>query len=79
MTGQGVPRQRAKGLMWLTLAREASTDAAKDRWIVSLYDEAFAAATRATASSRSPCWSSTSSRVGNAGARPLDRHGRPGS
>ena len=24
MTGQGVPRQRAKGLMWLTLAREAA-------------------------------------------------------
>ena len=44
MTGQGVPRQRAKGLMWLTLAREASTDGAKDRWIVSLYDDAFTAA-----------------------------------
>ena len=44
MTGQGVPRQRAKGLMWLTLAREASTDASKDRWIVSLYDDAFTAA-----------------------------------
>ena len=44
MTGQGVPRQRSKGLMWLTLAREASTDGAKDQWIVSLYDEAFAAA-----------------------------------
>ena len=45
MTGQGVPRQRAKGLMWLTLAREASTDACQgplDR--VELYDDAFAAA-----------------------------------
>jgi len=44
MTGQGVPRQRAKGLMWLTLAREASTDTVKDQWIVSLYEEAFTAA-----------------------------------
>jgi uncharacterized protein len=43
INGQGVPRQKAKGLMWLTLAREASTDAAKDQWIVTLYDEAFAA------------------------------------
>lgn len=43
ITGQGVPRQRAKGLMWLTLAREASTDSVKDQWIVALYDEAFAA------------------------------------
>jgi hypothetical protein len=44
MTGQGVPRQRAKGLMWLTLAREASTDSVKDQWITSLYKDAFAAA-----------------------------------
>jgi len=44
MTGQGVPRQRAKGLMWLTLAREASTDGAKDQWIVDLYQDAFTAA-----------------------------------
>jgi len=43
ITGQGVPRQRAKGLMWLTLAREGSSDAAKDRWIETLYEEAFAA------------------------------------
>jgi uncharacterized protein len=43
INGQGVPRQRAKGLMWLTLAREASADASKDQWIVSLYDQAFAA------------------------------------
>jgi len=40
ITGQGVPRQRARGLMWLTLAREAS-DPAKDQWIVKLYDDAF--------------------------------------
>ena len=41
ITGNGVPRQRAKGLMWLTLARE-SMDPAKDQWIGKLYDEAFA-------------------------------------
>jgi uncharacterized protein len=41
INGQGVPRQRAKGLMWLTLAREAS-DSKKDIWIATLYEEAFA-------------------------------------
>lgn len=40
MTGQGVPRQRARGLMWLTLARE-SIDPSKDQWVVKLYDDAF--------------------------------------
>lgn len=44
INGQGVPRQRAKGLMWLTLAREASVDSTKDKWIEKLYEEAFAAA-----------------------------------
>ncbi|RDI61097.1 hypothetical protein DES45_102492 [Microvirga subterranea] len=44
ITGQGVPRQRAKGLMWLTLAREGSADPVKDQWIEALYDEAFATA-----------------------------------
>lgn len=43
INGQGVPRQRAKGLMWLTLAREASLDSTKDKWIEKLYEEAFAA------------------------------------
>ena len=43
MNGQGAPRQRAKGLMWLTLAREAA-DPVKDQWISQLYDQAFAAA-----------------------------------
>ncbi len=41
--GEGVPRQRALGLMWLTLARDAS-DPARDQWIAKLYDRAFAAA-----------------------------------
>jgi uncharacterized protein len=41
VTGQGVLQQRARGLMWLILAREAA-DPAKDRWIVDLYENAFA-------------------------------------
>ena len=41
----GVQRQRARGLMWLTLARESALDAAKDKWIVDLYDKAVGTAT----------------------------------
>lgn len=41
---EGIPRQAARGLMWLTLARDAAA-ASDDRWIVRLYDDAFAAAT----------------------------------
>lgn len=41
--GDGVPRQGARGLMWLTLAREAA-DPEKDAWIIELHDKAFAAA-----------------------------------
>ena len=33
--------QRAMGLMWLTLAREAAADSEKEKWIVDLYDEAL--------------------------------------
>jgi TPR repeat protein len=43
-TGQGVPRQRAKGLMWLTLAREAAAETPQDNWIVDLYKKDSAAA-----------------------------------
>ncbi len=44
-TGQaGVVRQRARGLMWLTLARDAATEAKKDEWIIELYDTAIKAA-----------------------------------
>ncbi|MBS7540351.1 sel1 repeat family protein [Ancylobacter lacus] len=39
----GVPRQAARGLMWLTLARDAAAGG-DDKWIVDLYDEAFSAA-----------------------------------
>ncbi len=34
---QGIPRQRALGFMWLTLARQAAASA-KDRWISELYE-----------------------------------------
>ncbi|MFG1299159.1 tetratricopeptide repeat protein [Xanthobacter sp. V3C-3] len=40
----GVPRQGARGLMWLTLARDAATRP-EDRWVVALHEAAFADAT----------------------------------
>jgi hypothetical protein len=42
ISGQGVPRQRARGLMWLTLAREAANPT-KDPWVSELYEKAVAA------------------------------------
>ena len=44
---EGVNRQRAMGLMYLTLAREAVVDHKKDRWIVDLHDNAVGAASDA--------------------------------
>src|SRR2546430_3388585 len=41
---EGVRPQRARGLMWLTLAREAAIDSKKDQWIIDLYDKAVASA-----------------------------------
>ena len=41
---EGVQPQRARGLMWLTLAREAAIDSKKDKWIIDLYDRAVASA-----------------------------------
>ena len=41
---EGVARQRAQGLMFLTLARESATDPAADHWIVDLYEKAMSAA-----------------------------------
>jgi TPR repeat protein len=41
---EGVRPQRACGLMWLTLAREAAIDSKKDKWIIDLYDKAVATA-----------------------------------
>jgi len=40
VNGEGVPRQPARGLMWLTLARDAA-DPVKDRWILTLYQKAL--------------------------------------
>lgn len=40
----GVQPQRARGLMWLTLAREAANDSKNDKWIIDLYDKAVASA-----------------------------------
>lgn len=48
--GDTVPRQAARGLMWLTLARDAAS--AQETWIVELHDQAFKEASdqdRATA------------------------------
>jgi uncharacterized protein len=40
--GQKVPRQAARGLMWLTLGRDcAGTAGAEETWIKPLYDNAF--------------------------------------
>jgi hypothetical protein len=39
-TGQNMPRQAARGLMWLTLARDSAR--ANDAWINKLYDNAMA-------------------------------------
>ena len=41
--GDGLPRQRARGLMWLTIAKNAA-HGAKDQWMADLYDKDFAAA-----------------------------------
>jgi exopolysaccharide production negative regulator len=41
--GEHVPRQAARGLMWLTLARDSA--ASGDTWIHDLYDTAFKQAT----------------------------------
>ena len=38
--GQHVPRQAARGLMWLALARDC-VDAVEDDWIKLLYKDAF--------------------------------------
>ena len=41
---EDVRPQRARGLMWLTLAREAAIDSKKDQWIIDLYAKAVASA-----------------------------------
>lgn len=42
---EGIVRQRAQGLMYLTLARESANDPANDKWIVDLYEKAMRDAT----------------------------------
>src|SRR5258708_39672739 len=41
--GQSVPRDTARGLMWLTLARDAATP--RETWITDLYNAALKQAT----------------------------------
>jgi len=41
---EGVPRQAARGLMWLTLARDAAARP-EDHWVVEMHEEVFAEAT----------------------------------
>jgi uncharacterized protein len=41
--GEGVPRQRARGLAWLTIAKEAATSP-KDQWMSDLYTKDMAVA-----------------------------------
>jgi hypothetical protein len=41
---EGVPRQRALGLMYLTMARDGAGDPAKHKWIIDLYDGAMTTA-----------------------------------
>jgi TPR repeat protein len=43
-TGDHIPRQAARGLMWLTLAKD-SADADQETWITKLYEGAFNTAT----------------------------------
>ena len=41
---EGFRPQRARGLMWLTLARDGAINSTKDKWIIDLYDKAMASA-----------------------------------
>jgi TPR repeat protein len=41
--GEGLPHQRPRGLMWLTVAKTAARGA-KDQWMIDLYNKDFAAA-----------------------------------
>lgn len=44
-SGEGVQRQGAEGLMYLTLARDDGSGRGVEKWIIDLYDDAFAKAT----------------------------------
>lgn len=41
---EGIQRQGARGLMWLTLARDSAAGP-QDKWVVDMYEDAFASAT----------------------------------
>lgn len=41
----GIPRQPARGLMWLTLARDGAAKP-EDKWVVDMHEEVFAEASR---------------------------------
>ena len=43
--GDHVPRQAARGLMWLTLAKDASRASPDENWVEKLYDSAYAQST----------------------------------
>nr|WP_307499902.1 tetratricopeptide repeat protein [Xanthobacter agilis] len=61
---EGVPRQAARGLMWLTLARDAAARP-EDHWVVVLHEEVFAEASpdeRAMALSYLENWLKTAKR-----------------
>ncbi len=60
----GISRQPARGLMWLTLARDSAAGPG-DKWVVDLYEDAFTAATpdeRAAALQNLEQWLKTSQR-----------------
>ncbi len=44
-TGDHIPRQAARGLMWLTLAKDSSRETTDQGWINRLYESAFGQAT----------------------------------
>lgn len=44
-SGDHVPRQAARGLMWLTLAKDASRASPDETWVAKLYDSAYAQST----------------------------------
>lgn len=51
LSGADMPRQGARGLMYLTLARDGA-NGERDQWIIDLYDDAFA---KASADEREMC------------------------
>jgi hypothetical protein len=70
--GDRLPPQRARGLMWLTLARDSAT--ADETWIEESYDRAIAKASqddRAMALQMPPRWLRVNIAVGGLAGWPL--------